>query len=204
VHLIADEIATGFGRTGERFACDVAGIRPDFICLSKGLTGGTLPLSAVLTTDRVYESFYDDDSARGFLHSHSYTGNPLACRAALAATELLDDACLARNRDTAGRLSDAARALDDHPHITNARRLGMIWAWDVHTDDPTFARRYHRAALDQGLLLRPIGRTLYFMPPYVIDDDAIDHLVRGAVKALDVALAQSAPSGSSRPSQALA
>ena len=194
VHLIADEIATGFGRTGERFACDVAGIRPDFICLSKGLTGGTLPLSAVLTTDAVYESFYDDDSARGFLHSHSYTGNPLACRAALAATELLDDAQLARNRVTAQRLTRAARVIDEHASITNARQLGMIWAWDVATDDPSFARRFHRAALQQGLLLRPIGRTLYFMPPYVIDDEAIDHLVQGAVEALDRTLADATPS----------
>jgi adenosylmethionine-8-amino-7-oxononanoate aminotransferase len=203
VHLIADEIATGFGRTGERFACDVAGIRPDFICLSKGLTGGTLPLSVVLTTDAVYDSFYDDDTARGFLHSHSYTGNPLACRAALAATELLDDAQIQRNHATARKLSHAARLLDEHPRIAHARRLGMIWAWDVQTDDPTFARRYHRAALAEGLLLRPIGRTLYFMPPYVIDDEAIEHLVKGAMKALDRTIADS-PAVPSQPTQALA
>lgn len=188
VHLIADEIATGFGRTGERFACDVAGIRGDFICLSKGLTGGTLPLSAVLTTDAIYAAFYDDDTARGFLHSHSYTGNPLACRAALATLDLLDDAQLARNRDTAHRLSLATRPLDEHPGLENARQLGMIWAWDAVTDDPLFSRRFHRAALEQGLLLRPIGRTLYFMPPYVIDDAAMDHLVEGSLQALHCAL----------------
>jgi adenosylmethionine-8-amino-7-oxononanoate aminotransferase len=188
VHLIADEIATGFGRTGERFACDIAGIRPDFICLSKGLTGGTLPLSAVLTTDTVYAAFYDDDSARGFLHSHSYTGNPLACRAALATLDLLDDAQLERNRATARRLSDAAQPLDHDPRLVNARRLGMIWAWDVATADPLFSRRFHRAALKQGLLLRPIGRTLYFMPPYVIDDEAIARLVDGSLAALAEAL----------------
>ena len=185
VHLIADEIAVGFGRTGTRFACEQAGITPDFICLSKGLTGGTLPLSAVLTTDAVYDAFYDDDSARGFLHSHSYTGNPLACRAALATTELLDDAQLERNRTTAGRLNDAVRVLDAHPALTKARRLGMIWAWDARGDDPLFARRFHRAALDEGLLLRPIGRTLYVMPPYVIDDEAIGLLVQGTLRALE-------------------
>jgi adenosylmethionine-8-amino-7-oxononanoate aminotransferase len=188
LHLIADEIATGFGRSGERFACDVAGVRPDFMCLSKGLTGGTLPLSAVLTTDAVYAAFYDDDSARGFLHSHSYTGNPLACRAALATMDLLDEAALARNRATAASLTQAAQALDAHPRLTNGRRLGMIWAWDVLTRDPLFARRFHRAALAQGLLLRPIGHTLYFMPPYVIDDEAIALLVRGALAALDQTL----------------
>jgi adenosylmethionine---8-amino-7-oxononanoate aminotransferase len=185
VHLIADEIATGFGRTGTRFACEQAGIRPDIMCLSKGLTGGYLPLSAVLTTDVVYAAFYDDDSARGFLHSHSYTGNPLACRAALAALDLLDDAALARNRETSARLADAAGALDRHPRLTHARRLGTILAWDVRTEDPRFARRYHEAALEQGLLLRPIGRTLYFMPPYVIDDEGIAHLVKGALAALE-------------------
>ena len=192
VHLIADEIATGFGRTGPRFACRAAGIRPDFICLSKGLTGGTLPLSAVLTTDTVYESFYDDDSARGFLHSHSYTGNPLACRAALATLDLLDDAALERNRSTAARLSAAARELDAHPRLAHARHIGMIWAWDVQVDDPLFARRFHRAALAEGLLLRPIGRSLYFMPPYVIDDEAIAHLVQGTLRALDRTLSQGA------------
>lgn len=189
VHLIADEIATGFGRTGTRFACEQAGIRPDFLCLSKGLTGGYLPLSVVLTTDEIYDCFYDDETARGFLHSHSYTGNPLACRAALATLDLLDDAALATNRCIAARLSEAARALDRHPRLMHARRLGMIWAWDADTDDPHFAQRCHRAALDEGLLLRPIGRTLYFMPPYVLDDEAIGHLVRGSLRALDSALA---------------
>ncbi len=185
VHLIADEIAVGFGRTGTRFACEQAGVRPDFICLSKGLTGGYLPLSAVLTTDEVYAAFYDDDTARGFLHSHSYTGNPLACRAALATLELLDDAALAKNGETAARLTELAAPLAAHPRLTNARHCGMIWAWDVATDDPRFAARYHRAALAQGLLLRPIGRTLYFMPPYVIDEAAMRHLVDGALAALE-------------------
>lgn len=188
VHLIVDEIATGFGRTGSRFACEQAGVRGDFICLSKGLTGGTLALSAVLTTDAVYAAFYDDDTARGFLHSHSYTGNPLACRAALATLDLLDDAQLTRNHATAQRLSTAAQVLDAHPALTQARQMGMIWAWDVATDDPLFARRFHHAALQQGLLLRPMGRTLYFMPPYVMDDEAIDHLVQGSLRALNTVL----------------
>jgi len=188
VHLIADEIAVGFGRTGTRFACEQAGIRPDFVCLSKGLTGGYLPLSAVLTTDAVYAAFYDDDASRGFLHSHSYTGNPLACRAALATLELLDDAALARNRATAARLSELCAPLDAHPRLANARRTGMIWAWDAASDDPRFAARYHRAALARGLLLRPIGRTLYFMPPYVIDEAAMRHLVDGALGALEATL----------------
>lgn len=191
VHLVADEIATGFGRTGTLFAYQQAGIEPDFICLSKGLTGGTLPLSAVLTSDAVYAAFYDDDPARGFLHSHSYTGNPLACRAALATLELFDrlDA-LRANRALAARIDSACAPLGRHARVRNARRCGMIWAWDVDRPPPDFARRYQQQALARGLLLRPIGNTLYAMPPYVLDDEAVQHLADGALAALHATLAQ--------------
>ncbi len=190
VHLVADEIAVGFGRTGSLFAHQQAGILPDFICLSKGLTGGTMALSAVLTTDAVYDAFYDDRSARGFLHSHSYTGNPLACRAALATLEVFDqEDWMARNRATAARLTALCEPLATHPQVQGARQLGMLWAFDVATDDPTFAHRYHTAALKQGLMLRPIGHTLYFMPPYVIDESESRWLADGALAALNETLA---------------
>ncbi len=197
VHLIADEIASGFGRTGTMFAHQQAGIRPDFICLSKGLTGGTLPLSAVLTTEKVYGAFYDDEVARGFLHSHSYTGNPLACRAALATLELFDQTdALVRNVELAKTLDLAFAPLTQHPAIRHARRLGMIWAWDVATDDtpqPHFARRYTRHAMAHGVLLRPIGNTIYAMPPYAMDAESADHLARGALAALQATLSEKGP-----------
>jgi len=200
VHLIADEIATGFGRTGTMFAHQQAGIRPDFICLSKGLTGGTLPLSAVLTTDTVYGAFYDDEMARGFLHSHSYTGNPLACRAALATLELFEQTdVLARNAELALLLDQAFAPMTQHPSVRNARRLGMIWAWDIDETAggkpplPHFARRYARHAMAHGVLLRPIGNTLYAMPPYVMDAASADHLARGALAALQATLADESP-----------
>ncbi len=187
VHLICDEIAVGFGRTGTLFAHEQARIRPDFLCLSKGLTGGTLPLSVVLTTDAVYAAFYDDRAARGFLHSHSYTGNPLACRAALTVLDLFEAApVLAHNRVTAERLSALCAPLTAHPRVRAHRQLGMLWAWDI--DDAGiagFSGRYHLAAREQGLLLRPIGNTLYFMPPYVLDDDALRQLADGALRALE-------------------
>jgi adenosylmethionine-8-amino-7-oxononanoate aminotransferase len=189
VHLICDEIAVGFGRTGSLFAHQQAGIRPDFICLSKGLTGGTLPLSAVLTTDKVYDSFYDDRTARGFLHSHSYTGNPLACRAALAVLDVFQqEPVFERNQAIAQRLNDLAAPLASHPSVRHARQLGMLWAYDIQTGDPSFSARYHQAALAQGLLLRPIGNTLYFMPPYVMDGPAMQHLADGALRALQAVL----------------
>lgn len=193
VHLVADEIAVGFGRTGTMFAHQQAGIRPDFLCLSKGLTGGTLPLSAVLTTDTVYAAFYDDDVARGFLHSHSYTGNPLACRAALATLELFEQTdALARNGQLAQAIDTACAPLTAHPRVRHARRQGMIWAWDVDTTLPDFARRYHRHAMARGLLLRPIGATVYAMPPYVLDAEAVQHLAVNALAALDATLAEEA------------
>jgi adenosylmethionine---8-amino-7-oxononanoate aminotransferase len=191
VHLVADEIAVGFGRTGTMFAHQQAGIRPDFICLSKGLTGGTLPLSAVLTTDAVYEAFYDDEVARGFLHSHSYTGNPLACRAALATLDLFDQTdALRANEATAARLAVQFEPLSRHPRVRHVRRQGLIFAWDVASSLPDFARRYARHALTQGVLLRPIGHTVYAMPPYVISEAEGEHLAHGALAALEATLAE--------------
>ena len=132
VHLIADEIMTGFGRTGTLFACEQAGIAPDFLCLSKGLTGGYLPLSVVLTSDAVYAAFYDDDVARGFLHSHSYTGNALACRAALAVLDLFrDEDVIATNRGRCREAHRAGAAARAHAKVSRFRHLGMIWAFEV-------------------------------------------------------------------------
>jgi adenosylmethionine-8-amino-7-oxononanoate aminotransferase len=191
VHLIADEIAVGCGRTGSFLACEQAGIVPDFLCLSKGISGGYLPLSVVLCTDGVYQAFYADETARGFLHSHSYTGNPLACRAALATLDIFaSDNVLAANRERAVLLNKHAQALMQHPRVRHWRQRGMIWAFDIADADPRFAQRMFTASLKQGLLLRPIGNTVYFMPPYVIDEEQIVFLLQGAQAALDAALEQ--------------
>jgi len=186
VHLIADEIAVGFGRTGTFLACEQAGIRPDFLCLSKGLTGGYLALSAVLTTDDVYAAFYDDDTARGFLHSHSYTGNALACSAALAVLDIFEqDGVLAANRGKAAEMNRRCAVLREHRAVRHFRNTGMIWAFEVDDPDPLFARRFYERALGRELLLRPLGHTVYFMPPYVIEPEQMDHLVQGTLAVLD-------------------
>jgi adenosylmethionine-8-amino-7-oxononanoate aminotransferase len=187
VLLIADEIMTGFGRTGTLFAWEQAGAAaPDFVCLSKGITGGTLPLSAVLTTDAVYEAFYDDDAARGFLHSHSYTGNALACRAALAVLDIFrDDDVIAVNAATAKRWQALAAPLAAHPRVAQHRQRGMIFAFDVATGRPDFARWFHAEALARELLLRPIGNTVYFMPPYMLTDAEFELLVGRVGEILD-------------------
>jgi adenosylmethionine-8-amino-7-oxononanoate aminotransferase len=185
VHLIADEIAVGFGRTGTFLACEQAGIRPDFVCLSKGITGGYLPLSVVLTRDQIYGAFYHDDLARGFLHSHSYTGNALACRAALAVLDIFErDDVIARNREKSAMISRRCASLARHSRVRNFRNAGMIWAFEIDDDSPGFAQDFYRGALDRGLLLRPIGNTVYFMPPYIIGEEHVDLLVDATTSLL--------------------
>jgi adenosylmethionine-8-amino-7-oxononanoate aminotransferase len=201
VHLIADEIAVGFGRTGSFFACEQAGIWPDFLCLSKGLSGGYLPLSVVLTRQEIYENFYSEDITRAFLHSHSYTGNPLACRAALATLDIFrDEAVLEGNRRRGAHLDALLAPLAADSRVQNLRRRGMIWAFDVHPEviahaarlpagsSAPFARRFFSAARAHGVLLRPIGNTVYLMPPYVLSEADNRHLAQGTLAALDEAL----------------
>ena len=186
VHLIADEIMTGFGRTGTFFAHEQAGIRPDFLCLSKGITGGYLPLAVVLTRDAIYQAFYDDAITRGFLHSHSYTGNALACRAALATLDIFEsDRVIAVNRDRAAQLTAAAAPIAAHPAVANFRNTGMIWAFEVKSTNPEFARDFYSAALEKELLLRPIGNTVYFMPPYILDEQETELLAQRTLALLE-------------------
>ena len=218
VHLIADEIAVGFGRTGTMFACEQAtslsvntplspspspvngrgelnplarlreraGERGEitkasdianFICLSKGITGGYLPLSVVLTRDEIYQAFYDDSVTKGFLHSHSYTGNPLACSAALATLAIFEtDNILEKNREKSALILAKMQVLTHLP-IQHIRHQGMIFAFDVKTSNAKFSRDCYAAALKLGLLIRPIGNTVYFMPPYTISEAEIDFML---------------------------
>jgi adenosylmethionine-8-amino-7-oxononanoate aminotransferase len=198
VHLIADEIAVGCGRTGTFFAFEQAAslgepaVWPDLLCLSKGISGGYLPLSLVLSTDMIYNAFLDDDTARGFLHSHSYTGNPLACRAALAVLDRFDEEpVLQRNRETGAQLTAAlAERLHGDTRIEHVRQRGMIWAFDVReaAAGVGFAERFHLAARAQGLLIRPIGRTVYLMPPYLLNEEHVAYLSQRTVATLDATL----------------
>jgi adenosylmethionine-8-amino-7-oxononanoate aminotransferase len=198
VHLIADEIAVGFGRTGTLFACEQAGIRPDFLCLSKGLTGGYLALSTVMTTEQVYEAFYAKyDTMRAFLHSHSYTGNPLACSAALATLDIFrTDRVIERNRELAAHLAQRVSSLANHPHVAEVRQQGMICAIELVRDRATRTEypwqerrglRVYRYGLEREMLLRPIGNVVYFMPPYVITPEEIDLMVRVAEAGIEEA-----------------
>jgi adenosylmethionine-8-amino-7-oxononanoate aminotransferase len=220
VHLIADEIAVGFGRTGTLFACEQARITPDFLVLSKGLTGGYLPLSVVLTGERVYEAFYDEyERLKAFLHSHSYSGNPLACAAALATLELFrTEDVLERNRALARHLGHrACERLGDLPHVAEVRQCGMIVAAEIARDGdrrtPFDWRerrglRVYRHALEHEMLLRPLGNVVYFMPPYVITPDEIERMVEvaraGILAATDARTFVAAPATNAVPAPSAA
>ena len=187
VHLIADEIAVGFGRSGTLFACEQADISPDFMCLSKGLTGGYLPLSVTLTREEIYSAFYDDYATlKAFLHSHSYTGNALGCRAALATLDIFEqDQVIAANQALAKAMADAGARFADHPHVAEVRQTGMILAIEMVKDKATRTPypwqerrglKVYQHALQQSALLRPLGNVVYFMPPYVISEAEIQRL----------------------------
>jgi adenosylmethionine-8-amino-7-oxononanoate aminotransferase len=198
VHLIFDEIAVGFGRTGTLFACEQANVVPDFMCVSKGITGGFLPLAAVLTSNRVYQAFYDDyQSLKGFLHSHSYTGNPLACAAGVATLTIFErESVLENNQKLIAQLSQIAERFKEHPQVGDVRQTGTILAMEMVKDKthktpyPWQERRgmqVYQHALSQGALLRPLGNVVYFMPPYIITEQELERLADIAWQAINVA-----------------
>lgn len=189
IHLIADEIAVGFGRTGTLFACEQADIVPDFMCLSKGLTGGYLPLSAVLTTDDVYNAFYDDyGTMKAFLHSHSYSGNTLACRVALEVLTMFEEERvidIVQNKGERMRKL-AMQAFEQLPFVGEYRQVGLVGAIELvanrETKEPLpseerIGYQIYKRALEKGLLIRPLGNILYFMPPYIISDDEMRFMI---------------------------
>ncbi len=189
IHLIADEIMTGFGRTGTLFGCEQSGIAPDFMLLSKGLTGGYLPLSVVLTTDSVYEAFYCDYSEqKSFLHSHSYTGNPLACSAALATLDIFASSnVLEENRKKSEYIAQKLDKFRDFPNVKEVRQLGMVAAIELqgYESHERIGLKIYRYGLDHGVLLRPLGNVIYFMPPYIITFEEIDTMMQVAFGAIE-------------------
>ncbi len=193
IHLIADEIAVGCGRTGKFFACEHADIWPDFLTLSKGISGGYLPLSLCLTNDGIYQAFYRDETKHGFLHSHSYTGNPLACAAALACLDIFEtENVLEKNIGRSQDLANAFAWAQTDPRIEHWRQQGMILAFDVKNESlknpNTFAREMFSKSLDEGVLIRPIGNTIYVMPPYVLSTEDTLQMGKSVKGALEQVL----------------
>ncbi|MCJ7766282.1 MAG: adenosylmethionine--8-amino-7-oxononanoate transaminase [Thiovulaceae bacterium] len=188
IHLIADEVMVGFGRTGTMFACEQAGITPDYILLSKGLTAGYLPLSVVLTTDEVYNAFYCDYSLHNaFLHSHSYTGNALACAAANATLDIFEaENVIEKNRETSKYIASKLDAFKNLPNVKEVRQCGMVAAVELkgYEAHERIGLKVYEYGLKQGVLLRPLGHIIYFMPPYIITNDEIDLMMDTAYEAI--------------------
>jgi adenosylmethionine-8-amino-7-oxononanoate aminotransferase len=174
IPLIADEVLTGFGRTGPLFACEHAAVSPDLLCLSKGLTGGFVPLGATLATEQLFDSFLSDDRSRTLFHGHSYTANPIACAAGVASLALLDDRSAERRRAIGRAHRAAAIRLEALPGVRNVRVLGTVLAMELFTRDAgylsTIGPALGRFALERGVLLRPLGNTVYVLPPYCATD----------------------------------
>jgi len=192
VHFIADEVMVGFGRTGKLFACEHAGITPDFIVLSKGLTGGYLPLSVVLTSNNIYSKFYCDyNEHKAFLHSHSYTGNALACAAANATLDIFEnDDVINKNLRTIDYMNKKLQKFRSLNSVKEIRQTGMIAAIELkgYKAEERIGLKVYQYGLNNGVLLRPLGHIVYFMPPYIITNDELDKVMDvayDAIKGLD-------------------
>lgn len=200
VLLIADEIATGFGRTGKMFAFDHTGVSPDIMCISKGLTGGYMPMAITITTEAIYNAFYAEyNEGKAFMHSHTYSGNPLGCAAALAVQKVLrEDDVLEKARQNAIYLhKQLSNALGEHANIGEIRHLGLINAMELVRDKSSkqsfegelrMGYQIYKKALEEGLILRPLGNVLYFNPPLTINKAEIDEAILRCVRAISKVL----------------
>ena len=196
VLLIVDEIATGFGRTGKMFACDHAEITPDIMCISKGLTGGYLPMAITITTEEIYRAFYADyKEGKAFMHSHTYSGNPLGCRAGLAVQKILkEENIIEKANQRAVYLTKRLKeALLEYPYVGEIRHIGLIHAIELVKDKKTkegfdgeerVGYQIYKEALKNGLLLRPLGNVLYFNPPLIIEEEQIEEAIKRCVTSI--------------------
>lgn len=190
VLLIADEVLTGFGRCGKMFACELAGISPDIICLSKGLTGGFLPLAATVATSVIYESFHSQDRSRTFFHGHSYTANPLGCAAAIASLQVFDSEPVFERIAAIEKVHrERAPLLGEHPAVGNVRMIGTVAAIELRDDDPGYFSSVRPFLYDfylqRGVLLRPLGNVVYILPPYVVTEQELYGVYDVIAESLD-------------------
>jgi adenosylmethionine-8-amino-7-oxononanoate aminotransferase len=190
VLLIADEVMTGFGKTGTLFASDQLPTKPDLICLSKALTAGLMPMGVTSCTQEVFEAFYSVDLGKGFFHGHTYTANPLSCTAALAALELLQTKNI---RQGISRINgwhrDFEARIRHHPSVASTRTLGVIFAMDLATPMERYGKlrdRLYRHFMERGIYLRPLGNTVYVLPPYIIDEEAMGRVYQGIEEAIEL------------------
>lgn len=193
VLLIADEVLTGFGRTGKMFACELAGMTPDLMCLSKGITGGALAMGATACTRAIHDAFVSEDRSRTFYHGHSYTGNPLAAAAAVASLRVFDEEPVFERIETIARVHrERLEEIREHPAVGNVRSIGTVAAIELHAEDPGYPSKLKPVLYDfflqAGILLRPLGNIIYVLPPYVISVDELNFLHDKIAESLAVVL----------------
>ncbi len=191
VLLIADEVLTGFGRCGTMFACELADVEPDIMCLSKGITGGVLPMGATVCTPEIHEAFVSEDRARTFYHGHSYTGNPIAAAAAVASCEIFEREPVFERIGTIIEIHrERLMAIKDHPAVGDVRAIGTMAAIELRADDPGYASKLrpklYKFFIDAGVLLRPLGNIVYILPPYVISSDELNFVHDRIAEALEL------------------
>ena len=192
VLTIADEVMTGFGKTGKTFACDYLKTQPDMICLSKALTGGTIPMAITSFTQAIFEGFYDDDINKALFHGHTFTANPTGCAAALASLELLQTPEMQNNitRVNQSHLAFQKR-IENHPKVTTTRVLGVIFALEIKTENQasyygTLRNQLYDFFIENGIVLRPVGNIVYILPPYIISDEQLNKVYAVIENALEI------------------
>jgi adenosylmethionine-8-amino-7-oxononanoate aminotransferase len=191
VFTIADEVMTGFGKTGKNFACDYLLENPDMMCLSKALTGGTVPMAITTFTQELYDGFYDDDINKALFHGHTFTANPVGCAAALTSLEILQTSGMQQNlKRIHQKHSEFANHLESHPKVKNIRTLGVILAFEIKRDSTEsyyggFRQKLYNFFIENGIILRPVGNIVYILPPYVISDEQLDRVYEVIENAID-------------------
>ena len=192
VLTIADEVMTGFGKTGKTFACDYLNTQPDMLCLSKALTGGTIPMAITTFTQELFDGFYSDDINKALFHGHTFTANPTGCAAAFASLELLQTNEMQQNiaRVNTRHLAFEQR-IKTHPNVTTTRVLGVIFALEIKTDSAaeyygSLRNKLYDFFIENGVILRPVGNIVYILPPYIITDEQLEKVYQVVEKALEI------------------
>ena len=190
VLTIADEVMTGFGKTGKNFASDYMDIKPDIICMAKSLTAGVVPMAITSSTKEVYNSFYDNELKKGFFHGHTYSANPLACSAAIAGIDLLQSDLIQQNiKSITKRHLEFKELMDKHPKVKSTRALGVIFALDLDIEMKRYGKlrdKLYRFYMKNGVFLRPLGNTIYILPPFVISNTELDKIYSVIERSLDI------------------
>lgn len=192
VFTIADEVMTGFGKTGKTFACDYLTQKPDMMCLSKALTGGTIPMAITTFTQQIFDGFYSDDTNKAFFHGHTFTANPTGCAAALASISLLQDTQTQHNIERIHQAHLQFQAsINNHPKVATTRVLGVIFALQIKTENQetyygNLRNKLYQFFIQNGIILRPVGGTIYILPPYIITDQQLQKVYKTIQKAIEI------------------